>query len=68
MVDRGIEPIAQSVCGECGGLPLVIQAVASALKQKDLTSWKDAQRRFRNFTPQKIAGIDMKVWTLEIEL
>ncbi|GBG68201.1 hypothetical protein CBR_g2753 [Chara braunii] len=41
------ESLADSVCRECGGLPLALTVIGSALHGKDLDSWKYTLRRLQ---------------------
>ncbi|CAL5406321.1 unnamed protein product [Camellia sinensis] len=57
-VDSEIPSEAKEVCDKCGGLPVVIRAVAAALKGKGKHAWKDALRQLKNYKIKEIADID----------
>ncbi|KAK7405164.1 hypothetical protein VNO78_06363 [Psophocarpus tetragonolobus] len=40
--DPSVQPVAEKVAKNCGGLPLLIVTVVEALKNQDLYAWKDA--------------------------
>ncbi|CAL5410885.1 unnamed protein product [Camellia sinensis] len=55
--------IANEVCKECGGLPIALVTVASAMKGKDdPTLWDEAARELRKSMPTNIEGVDQHVY------
>ncbi|KAM5553431.1 putative disease resistance protein [Rosa sericea] len=44
-----IRTVATEVAEKCGGLPVLVVTVASALKKSGLNAWKDALRRLQKF-------------------
>ncbi|XP_023747254.1 disease resistance protein At4g27190 [Lactuca sativa] len=52
--DSGLEKIAKEVTEECGGLPLIIQAVGNALKNKKIDIWEAALDRLRKHAPLEL--------------
>ncbi|KAL4201141.1 hypothetical protein AMTRI_Chr02g214690 [Amborella trichopoda] len=57
-----IEPLALEVIEECGGLPLAIITVASAMKGKSsIPVWKNALRALRGASPE-IKGMEPQVF------
>ncbi|KAK9266275.1 hypothetical protein L1049_025352 [Liquidambar formosana] len=48
-----LRPTALEVAKECGGLPLAIVAVARALRNKDLSVWRDAANRLKKSIQEK---------------
>ncbi|PRQ36868.1 putative P-loop containing nucleoside triphosphate hydrolase, leucine-rich repeat domain, L [Rosa chinensis] len=44
-----IRTVATKVAEKCGGLPVLVVTVASALKKSTLNAWKDALRRLQKF-------------------
>nr|XP_043638301.1 probable disease resistance protein At4g27220 [Erigeron canadensis] len=46
--------VAKEVVKECGGLPLLIQAVGNALKNKRIDSWESALSRLKKAAPSDI--------------
>ncbi|KAL7588282.1 hypothetical protein Lser_V15G40133 [Lactuca serriola] len=49
-----LEKIAKEVTEECGGLPLIIQAVGNALKNKKIDIWEAALDRLRKHAPLEL--------------
>ncbi|XP_061995140.1 probable disease resistance protein At4g27220 isoform X2 [Rosa rugosa] len=47
--NSNIRTIATKVAEKCGGLPVLVVTVASALKKSGLNAWKDALRRLQKF-------------------
>ncbi|KAA8538887.1 hypothetical protein F0562_025579 [Nyssa sinensis] len=58
--------LAMEVVKECAGLPIVIGAVATALKSKSSEFWRDALIQFKNSTPQNIRGMDIAYSKLQL--
>lgn len=57
-----IEPIAKAVAKECGGLPLAIIIVGTAMRGKSMIEvWKDALNKLQRSVPY-IRGIESKVY------
>ena len=50
--DPNLQSIATQVCEECANLPLALVTVATALKNKRLSEWKDALRQLRRPSPR----------------
>ncbi|PON37183.1 NB-ARC domain containing protein, partial [Parasponia andersonii] len=48
---------------ECAGLPLAIRTVAYALKDKGLSTWKDALLQLKRSTSTNIEGMSEKVYS-----
>ncbi|KAB5529251.1 hypothetical protein DKX38_019332 [Salix brachista] len=44
-----LKPVAVQVAKRCAGLPILLVTVASALKDGDLSEWKDALKRLERF-------------------
>ncbi|CAI9264669.1 unnamed protein product [Lactuca saligna] len=61
--DSSLEKIAKEVTEECGGLPLIIQAVGNALKNKKIDIWEAALDRLRKHAPLEIAPEIRKAFT-----
>ncbi|KAF7144713.1 hypothetical protein RHSIM_Rhsim04G0055400 [Rhododendron simsii] len=61
-VGNYVPQIARAVCEECQGLPVAINAIAAALKNKDMYAWEDALDKLRNSMLEDIEGIDRKVY------
>ncbi|KAL7216262.1 hypothetical protein ACSBR1_028248 [Camellia fascicularis] len=57
-VESEIPSEAKEVCNKCGGLPVAIRAVASALKWKGKHAWSDALRQLKNYKIKEIADIE----------
>ncbi|XP_028058450.1 disease resistance protein At4g27190-like [Camellia sinensis] len=54
--------LANEVCKECGGLPIALVTVGSAMKGKDDPNlWNDAARELRKSMPPNIEGVDQQV-------
>ncbi|GMP73018.1 hypothetical protein CsSME_00030882 [Camellia sinensis var. sinensis] len=55
--------VANEVCKECGGLPIALVTVGSAMKGKDdPTLWNEAARELRKSMPTNIEGVDQHVY------
>ncbi|XP_034206980.1 disease resistance protein At4g27190-like [Prunus dulcis] len=55
--DDRIEGVANELAKKCGGLPILVVAVASGLRESSLEEWKDTLRRFKNFEKKGLAEI-----------
>ncbi|XP_040361851.1 disease resistance protein At4g27190-like [Rosa chinensis] len=53
--ENPIRTIAIEVAKKCGGLPILVVAVASALRISTLHEWKDALRRLKKFDMKELA-------------
>ncbi|XP_062016420.1 uncharacterized protein LOC133732843 [Rosa rugosa] len=61
--ENPIRTVAKEVAKKCGGLPILVVAVASALRVGTLHEWKDALRKLKKFDMKELAE---KAWlTLE---
>ncbi|VVA27750.1 PREDICTED: disease resistance [Prunus dulcis] len=47
--ENRIEGVANELAKKCGGLPILVVAVASGLRESSIEVWKDTLRRFKNF-------------------
>ena len=56
-------PIATDVAKECTGLPIAIVTVAKALKNKNVSTWKDALKQLKTQTSTNITGMGTKVYS-----
>uniref|UniRef100_F6H631 Uncharacterized protein n=1 Tax=Vitis vinifera TaxID=29760 RepID=F6H631_VITVI len=56
-----LQPIAVDVVKECAGLPIAIVTVAKALKNKNVSIWKDALQQLNSQTSTNITGMETKV-------
>ncbi|CAL5345763.1 unnamed protein product [Camellia sinensis] len=55
--------VANEVCKECGGLPIALVTVGSAMKGKDDPNlWKEAARELGKSMPTNIEGVDQQVY------
>nr|XP_043635330.1 probable disease resistance protein At4g27220 [Erigeron canadensis] len=62
--DTKLKPVAMKVVKECGGLPLLIQAVGNALKNKSISSWDSALSRLKKaVAPSEIDPDIRKAYT-----
>ncbi|CAH1419631.1 unnamed protein product [Lactuca virosa] len=61
--NSSLEKTAKEVTEECGGLPLIIQAVGNALKNRPIHIWKAALDRLRKHVPLEIAPEIRKAFT-----
>lgn len=52
--DDRIQRVANELAKKCGGLPILVVAVASGLRERSLEEWKDTLRRFKNFEKKTI--------------
>lgn len=59
--------LATRIVKECGGLPLAITVVASALKNRELHVWKNALLELQKSNPNNVEGMDERVYS-SIEL
>ncbi|KAI4313405.1 hypothetical protein L6164_026389 [Bauhinia variegata] len=60
--------IAHQVAQECGGLPVAVVTIASSLKNKRISEWKDALRELKNSAPVGITGMENDVIYKTIEV
>ncbi|RVW64741.1 putative disease resistance protein [Vitis vinifera] len=58
-----LQPIAVEVAKECAGLPIAIVTVAKALKNKNVSIWKDALQQLKSQTSTNITGMETKVYS-----
>ncbi|KAJ9682446.1 hypothetical protein PVL29_018376 [Vitis rotundifolia] len=58
-----LQPIAVDVAKECAGLPIAIVTVAKALKNKNVSIWKDALQQLKSQTSTNITGLETKVYS-----
>nr|XP_043638289.1 probable disease resistance protein At4g27220 [Erigeron canadensis] len=61
--DSNLKPVALKVAQECGGLPLLIQAVGNALKNESMESWNWALRQLQKHAPLDIDDEIRKAFT-----
>ncbi|KAI7999984.1 Disease resistance protein [Camellia lanceoleosa] len=55
--------VTNEVCKECGGLPIALVTVGSAMKGKDDPNlWNEAARELRKSMPTNIEGVDQQVY------
>ncbi|KAF5944250.1 hypothetical protein HYC85_018327 [Camellia sinensis] len=58
-----VNAIANEVCKECGGLPMALVTVGSAMKGKDDPDlWNKAARELRKSVPTNIESVDQQVY------
>ncbi|KAH9687024.1 Disease resistance protein [Citrus sinensis] len=57
------QPTADEIVEKCGGLPVALRTVASALKNKSLAIWNDALNQLRSFNLREIHGMDADVYS-----
>ena len=57
-----MRPIAIKVFDECGGLPIAIVTIATALKDETIAVWKNALDDLRSCAPTNIRGMEKKVY------
>lgn len=55
--------LAIKIARECGGLPVAITTVATALRNKSLFVWKDALLQLRSSNHRDISGLDSTVYS-----
>ena len=58
-----LQPIATEVAILCAGLPIAIVTVATALKSKSLSIWKDALQQLKTQSSTNISGMETKVYS-----
>ena len=58
-----LQPIAIKVLDECGGLPISIVTIATALKDETVAVWKNALDELRSCAPTNIIGMEEKVYS-----
>ncbi|GJX07801.1 disease resistance protein-like protein [Tanacetum coccineum] len=61
--DVELRLIATEVTDECGGLPLIIQAIGNALRNKSVNLWEAALDRLKKHAPLDIAPEIRKAFT-----
>ncbi|GMP72980.1 hypothetical protein CsSME_00030845 [Camellia sinensis var. sinensis] len=60
---NALNVVANEVCKECGGLPIALVTVGSAMKGKDDPNlWNEAARELRKSMPTNIEGVDERVY------
>ncbi|CAL5409563.1 unnamed protein product [Camellia sinensis] len=60
---NALNVVANEVCKECGGLPIALVTVGSAMKGKDDPNlWNEAARELRKSVPTNIEGVDEQVY------
>ncbi|CAL5345751.1 unnamed protein product [Camellia sinensis] len=60
---NALNVVANEVCKECGGLPIALVTVGSAMKGKnDPNLWNEAARELRKSMPTNIEGVDQRVY------
>ncbi|KAH9686954.1 Disease resistance protein [Citrus sinensis] len=57
------QPTADEIVEKCGGLPVALRTVASALKNKSPAIWKDALNQLRSSNLREIHGMDADVYS-----
>nr|TKS12963.1 hypothetical protein D5086_0000058150 [Populus alba] len=57
-----LQSLAMEVAKKCAGLPLAIVTVARALKNKNLSQWKNALRVLKRPSPRNFAGVQEDVY------
>nr|XP_011459040.1 PREDICTED: disease resistance protein At4g27190-like isoform X4 [Fragaria vesca subsp. vesca] len=55
--DPEVHVVAKKVLKECGGLPIAISTVGTALKGESIGIWKNAQRELEKARPKNVAGV-----------
>ena len=58
-----LRPIANKVLDECGGLPIAIVTIATALKDETVAVWENALDELRSCAATNIRGLEKKVYT-----
>ena len=58
-----LQPTAIKVLDECGGLPIAIVTIATALKDETVAVWKNALDELRSCAPTNIRGMEKKVYS-----
>nr|XP_043638302.1 probable disease resistance protein At4g27220 [Erigeron canadensis] len=61
--DANLNPVALKVVEECGGLPLLIQAIGNALKDENIESWNWALTQLQKHVPLDIDEEILKSFT-----
>ncbi|XP_048326172.2 disease resistance protein At4g27190 isoform X2 [Ziziphus jujuba] len=61
--NKDIQALATEIVKECGGLPIAIATVASALKKKAYPIWSNALQELRTSAPTNIQGMNKKVYS-----
>ena len=57
-----LQSLAIEVAKKCAGLPVAIVTVARALKNKNLSQWKNALRELKRPSPRNFAGVQEDVY------
>ncbi|TXG71336.1 hypothetical protein EZV62_006271 [Acer yangbiense] len=61
------DPIAVEIVRKCAGLPIAITTIANALKNKEVSDWKNALQWIRRSNPKPIKGMEASVYsTIEL--
>nr|XP_048326181.1 disease resistance protein At4g27190-like [Ziziphus jujuba var. spinosa]XP_048326182.1 disease resistance protein At4g27190-like [Ziziphus jujuba var. spinosa] len=61
--NKDIQALATEIVKECGGLPIAIATVASALKKKAYPIWSNALQELRRSAPTNIKGMKKNVYS-----
>ncbi|KAL5741053.1 hypothetical protein ACOSQ2_030233 [Xanthoceras sorbifolium] len=62
-----LKSTAVEIVGKCAGLPLAINTIANALKNKSISFWKNALDQLKRANPKDIKGMDAEVYsTIEL--
>ncbi|KAL5749180.1 hypothetical protein ACOSP7_023783 [Xanthoceras sorbifolium] len=56
-------PVAVEIVKKCGGLPVAITTIATALKKRSHSVWKNALEQLRMSNPRNIKGMDANVYS-----
>ncbi|GLU09199.1 hypothetical protein SLE2022_260720 [Rubroshorea leprosula] len=59
----GLRDTAMEIAKECAGLPLAIQTLGNALKDKEHYEWRDALLQLKKPSPENFMGISANVYS-----
>ncbi|KAI9187481.1 hypothetical protein LWI28_028694 [Acer negundo] len=59
-----LNDVAKEVVGECGGLPLAIEAIGCALREKSIDEWKVVSKKLKMSKLSDVETVDQQVYTL----
>ncbi|KAK2639053.1 hypothetical protein Ddye_026848, partial [Dipteronia dyeriana] len=57
-----LNAVAKEVVGECGGLPIAIEAIGSALREKDVDEWKVVSKKLKMSKFLDIETVDQNIY------
>ncbi|WKA03315.1 hypothetical protein VitviT2T_021431 [Vitis vinifera] len=60
---QDLQAIVINVAKDCAGLPIALETIAKALKNKNVSIWKNALQQLKRSMPTNIRGMDAMVYS-----